>query len=343
MKRISHANQPSFRRFSHVSLLAVFALATGSACKSQDTATPTPEPSASASAVASVVPSASSEPSAVASATPPPPKITVPRNAGRAGLLLNAVVALDVREPEKVQKLDAIGKSFKEEDGTRDEAKAIHDELVSQVKAGKIDNAKLEPLYVALEKGAKEAHDKEVTALDGIYAALVPLERKVVVEDIRKKVAARESHMPKEQADAGAPRGPNVVDRMTKNLGLDEAQQKKAAAIVPTDERKKMLADHEEDKKQLEALLSAFEKDGFDAKKVPGRDPKKARVLFQEQAKVFAQLVPILKPEQREKLAAGMQNAKGLGGHGGPGPGGLPHHPMKPGPHGARGWGDGEP
>jgi Spy/CpxP family protein refolding chaperone len=271
----------------------------------------------------------------------------IPRNAGRAGLLLSAASNLELKDPEKTQKLDAIAKSFADDEGKQNEAKAIHDELVAQVKAGKIDTAKLEPLYVALEKAAKAHHEKEVVALDGIYAALGPLERKTMTDSLRKKLAAREAIAQSHKAatDGGAPKGPSLVDRMTKNLGLDEAQQKKAEAIVPSDELKKMEADREEEKKHLEALLVAFEKDGFDAKKVPTRDPKKVRAPFLEQAKVFEKLVPILKPEQREKLASGMEHARGGGGPMGPGGpgGGLGRRSMHPGQNGAHGWGDHEP
>jgi len=338
----THARLPALL----FSVLATSALVGGAGCKSQD-ATPTPAPSASVAANVEAAapwadPSVASAPSVV-----PPAKHIIPRNAGRAGLLLSAASNLELKDPEKTQKLDAIAKSFADDEGKQNEAKAIHDELVAQVKAGKIDTAKLEPLYVALEKAARAHHEKEVVALDGIYAALGPLERKTMTDSLRKKLAAREAIAQSHKAanDAGAPKGPSLVDRMTKNLGLDEAQQKKAEAIVPSDELKKMEADREEEKKHLEALLVAFEKDGFDAKKVPTRDPKKVRAPFLEQAKVFEKLVPILKPEQREKLASGMEHARGGGGPMGPGGpgGGLGRRSMHPGQNGAHGWGDHEP
>lgn len=323
------------------SLLATCFIVGALGCKSQDAA-PAPAASASASSsVTSAIPSASAaDPTAAADAgAPEPPKLMIPRNAGRAGLMLGAAASLELRDAEKTQKLDTIAKSFKETDGPKDEAKAIHDELVAQVKAGKIDTAKLEPLYVALEKAAKEQREKEVTALDGIYAALGPLERKAMTDHLRKRLASREAHMPKDLADAGSPKEETkrVAERMAKNLGLDEAQQKKVEALLPTDEMKKLEADREEDKKHLEALLVAFEKDGFEAKKLPSKDPKKVRQPFQDQVKLFSQLIPILNPEQREKLAGTMTNARG-----GRFPGGS-RHPMKPGPHGPKGWSDGEP
>ena len=308
------------------------------ACKGQES-TPTPAPSASAIAsdpVEAAAPSASESASAAASAEPP--KRPIPRNAGQAGLLLGAARALDLRDPEKTKKLDDIAASFTETDGTKDEGKAVQEELAAQVKAGKIDNTKLEPLYVALEKSAKESHDKQVTALDGIYAALGPLERKTMVENLRKKIGGAAAHEPKGH-DAGAPpdERKRIVEAMTKSLGLDEAQAKKLEPLVPTGERKKMEDMRDEEKKHLEVLFTGFEKDGFQAKSVPFRDPKKLRAPFQDQVRFYTALIPILKPEQRDKLS---QNMLRRGPHGG---GGRPGHPMKPGAHGPHGWGDGEP
>jgi hypothetical protein len=67
-------------------------------------------------------------------------------------------------------------------------------------------------------------------------------------------------------------------------------------------------------KKKMEALLTAFEKDGFDAKKVDPFDAKKARAPMEIEMKLLGQLVPILKPEQRDKLAAKVE--KGPSPHG---------------------------
>ena len=141
-------------------------------------------------------------------------------------MILQAINGLELRDPEKNQKLDAIAKSFTEADGTRDEGRKIHDELSAQVKAGKIETAKLDPLYAELEKAAKEAHDKEVVALDGIYAALGPIERAAVANQLQQKLTSREAHLAKARPDAGSPADEKkqIAERMAKNLGLDEAQ-----------------------------------------------------------------------------------------------------------------------
>ena len=65
--------------------------------------------------------------------------------------------------------------------------------------------------------------------------------------------------------------------------------------------------------------LAAFEKDGFDAKKLdlsmaPG---KKAHDMIDQHVQFFSGLLGIVKPEQRDKLAATMERP-GAGGFGKP-------------------------
>ncbi len=92
-----------------------------------------------------------------------------------------------------------------------------------------------------------------------------------------------------------------------------------------------MHAMSEEGKKRMEAVLTAFEADVFDAKKVdllgsPGKTPHEG---LEKDTKFLSQLLPILTPEQREKLAAqrehsGMhRHGEGRSGRGGE-PGGGP-------------------
>ncbi len=202
-----------------------------------------------------------------------------------------------------------------EGNAARDAAKELHAELVAGIKAGKIDNAKLEPKYAALEKIASAEHDKEVAALNGLYGALDATQRKAVVASMRAKQAKRDERMAAMKGgalDAGGPDGgrPNQskmrIDRLTRGLELDADQQKKVEALAPKEDAK--LPDlHAETKKRTEALLTAFEKDGFDAKKADAFDAKKTRAAMEDETKLLAQILPILKPEQREKLATKME------------------------------------
>ena len=218
----------------------------------------------------------------------------------------------------------------------KDAAKELHTELVAGIKAGKIENAKLEPKYVALEKIASAEHDKEIAALNGLYGALDAPQRKAVVASMRAKQAKRDERlaaMKGASPDGGGPDGgrPNQskvrIDRLTRGLELDAEQQKKVDALAPREDAK--VPDLQADmKKRTETLLTAFEKDGFDAKKADAFDAKKTRASMEDETKLLAQILPILKPEQREKLATKMERGPtgpsphlpkrgGMGGMGG--------------------------
>lgn len=216
------------------------------------------------------------------------------------------------------------------DNAAKDAAKELHTELLAGIKAGKIENAKLEPRYAAIEKIASAEHDKEIAALNGLYAALDATQRKAVVASVRAKQAKRDERLFKMKGgmlDGGGPDGgrPNMgkvrIDRLTRGLELDADQQKKVDALVPKDDAK--TADmHADMKKRTETLLTAFEKDGFDAKKADAFDAKKGRAALEQETKLLTQILPILKPEQREKLATAMER----------GPGGLsPHLPKRGG------------
>lgn len=253
---------------------------------------------------------------------------------GPSSMLFTAAKGLELKDDQK-SKVEAAEKTARTgaDDATRDAMKAsskeLHADLVAGIKAGKIDAAKLEPRYAAIDKAAQVSHEKDVEALTALHGALDATQRKTVVADVRAKMAARENKMERRDGGPGGPdggRGPGAkrsFDRLTRGLELDAEQQKKVDAIVAKDDGKGGRPDPIEMKKRIDTLLAAFEKDTFDAKKVEAFDSKKARGPMDHEAKVLAQLVPILKPEQREKLAAKMEkgpNPHGRrGGHGGGG------------------------
>ncbi len=225
------------------------------------------------------------------------------------------------------------------DNAAKEAAKELHTELIAGIKAGKIESAKLEPKYVALEKIATAEHDKEVAALNGLYAALDATQRKAVVTSVRAKQAKRDERLLRMKggmldaggADTGRSNmGKMRIDRLTRGLELDAEQQKKVDAVVPPSGRDDAkTADLQADmKKRTETLLTAFEEDGFDAKKADSFDVKKSRAALEDETKLLTQILPILKPEQREKLAAKMER-----GPTGPSPhlpkrGGMGHRPL---------------
>src|SRR5690606_35611940 len=87
-----------------------------------------------------------------------------------------------------------------------------------------------------------------------------------------------------ERADGGADGGPprmhefsaqKRIERLTRDLDPDAEQEKKVEALAKDDPKAppmSMEAARAEAKKHGEALLAAFEKDGFDAKKLDAPD-----------------------------------------------------------------------
>jgi len=274
-----------------------------------------------ASATASV--SASASASTVASAAPSASAAPKHKRArfGLAGMYFHAAKKLtDLDETQKT-KLADIEKGF-EDPAPPTEMKAYHDELVAQVKAGKIETAKLDPLKAAAEKAMIAHRDKELEALNGLHALLKGPQRTALVAALKAKEGKGPMMGPK-----GGPGGKmghdpkEKVAHMTKELGLDDAQAKKVEAILPKDDPK--AHDPEAWKKKMEAVNAAFEKDGFDAKKQELFTGKGPGMHGGMDSAFLDKLLPILKPEQREKLAANM--AMGPGGKHHKGPGG--HHP----------------
>jgi Spy/CpxP family protein refolding chaperone len=229
---------------------------------------------------------------------------------GLTGNIFRAAQELELKDAQKAT-VEKLGEPIHAEAAPVAEMKEYHVALLAQVRAGKIELAKLEPLQAALEKAQQARKDKEAEALNGLHAALEPAQRKALVASVRAK-----------QSEHGGPRGepPSPADRLahlTKDVDLDAAQQKKVEPLLAKDAAP---PSREEMKKHTEAVLTAFEGEGFDAKKVEPAAAPAGKGMAAQHAQFLAALVPLLKPEQREKLAASLEKQRG-GEHGG-GPGG---------------------
>ena len=314
--RMIHSRLRGFAIFAFAPLVLA---ATVTGCDDKPKVDPTAD-----SASAPAAPDAATT-AMIADAAPEAAAAEAPKRGGirGAGGTLFAAARAQTFPADLVKKIDdaeAIG-SGPPDPGMRDALKDMHGEIVSEIKAGKIENAKLEPKYVAIEKFSQAEHDKDGDALNALHAALDPAQRKTVADAARAQLAKRDEHMGK-AADAGPPPGADAgakpsmmkrnMDRLVRGIDLDADQQKKVDAATPKDDPKAF--DPAEMKKKSEALYAAFEKDPFDAKKIDAFDQKKTRAGLEGETKLLALLVPILKPEQREKLAAKME--KGQSPHG---------------------------
>lgn len=275
---------------------------------------------------------------------------------GPSAMLFRAAHQQTLTEAQQT-KLEEASKSLKGDDASpRDEMKNLHQVMVDGVKAGKIDTAKFDAARAEVEKAMAARRDKEAEALNTLHATLDPAQRKAVVAAARDKIARRDQKMGKWKdkmgpgdgpegpgAGAGAGKGPGkgfagamMVERMTADLGLDDAQKKKVEALVAK-QPAKTPPDREAMKKQMDELLTAFEGDTFDAKKLDAfSKPAEMKPMGHMDPAFVTQLLAILKPEQREKLAAKLEKGPppGFGGKMGGKMGGPMHPPghMGPGP-----------
>ncbi|HEY8086949.1 MAG TPA: hypothetical protein VIF09_03870 [Polyangiaceae bacterium] len=257
-------------------------------------------PVASASAAASVTPAASGSASAPAS---------MRHHVGIAGVLMNGAYEFSLTDAQKAT-LDKLEDALYADDASSPwtAAKSFQADLVAGMRAGKLDNAKLTADYAAIDKAVLAGQAREADALNGLHGLLDAGQRAQLTAAVRAK---REGHdrPPMGATDAGADEWTKRrLDRLTSELGLDAGQQKSVAAILAKDPMTPatMQAKRDAMQKKVDTMLTEFEKDPFDAKKLdlvfpPGKTPHEA---MDRTVTFTAQLLPILKPEQRETLAA---------------------------------------
>ncbi|GMV19606.1 MAG: hypothetical protein AMXMBFR56_78300 [Polyangiaceae bacterium] len=257
--------------------------------------------------------------------------------AGLAGAMYAAAAELDLPADKKaaLDKLyDGLGGGGPADPEAR---KALNAAMTEGVKAGKVELAKLEPSLSELDKAAAARKDAEVKALDALHKELDAAQRKALVEGVKKRQAEREARF----KDRGKPepdkakdeeRAKRRLERLSGELGLDADQQKRVEPILAKHDmgREGGKADgaREEMQKRMDALLTAFEKDTFSAAKLDfGADAKRHREMAKKQAEYLNALLGVIKPEQRDKLAATLADRpRGPRGRGMRGP--RPDRPM---------------
>jgi Spy/CpxP family protein refolding chaperone len=246
--------------------------------------------------------------------------------------MLEAADGLELKDEQKAA-IDKLEEQMTGDRGGPNEFKEYRTALIAGIRAGKIDTAAMAPLKANLEKAMQARKDKEAERLNALYAALEPAQRKTLVAAFRAKQIEREARFDSRRGDGGAPAASasasasakppegewkkQRTERLTKDLDLDAAQQKSVDALFAKGEHPTpalMETMREERKKRMDAMLTAFEGEGFDAKKLDlwPMDAKKMGQGTDRHLQSLTQLLAILKPEQREKLASRMdQGARG--------------------------------
>jgi Spy/CpxP family protein refolding chaperone len=233
--------------------------------------------------------------------------------------------ALDLKDDQK-EKLDKIDEDLfgeaKEDEEVKNALKEFGALLIDGVKAGRVDTAKLAPHYATLDKAAKDRHEAEAKALNELHEILDAAQRKALAEGLHKRhpgqtkkppapapapKPAKPPTAPKPPAaqpdkNAAAERLKRRVARVAALLGLDEMQQKRVQPILVRFDVDPLNKTHREQvEKRMQTLITAFEKDEFDATKLDlGKGPK---ARMENRVAFITSLLAILKADQRDKLA----------------------------------------
>jgi Spy/CpxP family protein refolding chaperone len=282
--------------------------------------------------------SSASAPAPEASTAPPPSASAHnQRSRGReqggpAGTMFRAAHDLPLTDAQKAT-VDTLETQLQAGDAPTDDFKALQTDIVAGIHAGKLDNTKLQTDFAAIDAAIAAHAAKEGDALNGLYVALDPGERTSLVAAVRAKQGVRDAQFAAHaDVDAGAfDWTKRRLQQMTMQLGLDAGQQKSVGAILGKDDSMSpatMKTQRDEGKKRMEAVLTAFEGTAFDPKKVDlsGIPGKTRHEGLEKDTTFLSQLLPLLTPEQRDKLATQRERSGGRhrpeGNGGGHEPGG---------------------
>ncbi|MGO8993828.1 MAG: hypothetical protein ACLQVI_10905 [Polyangiaceae bacterium] len=281
------------------------------ACSKSNETQPTPGASASA-AESSTSPPA--PPPSAPSATAQKRGERGPGHGGVDSILFRAARDLPLSDDLKA-KVEALeGQLHDRDTNPRDAMKTFSRDLAAQVRTGKLDVAQLQPDEAGFDTAMKDMLDKQAKALAGLHDALDAGQRKALADAVHAKAAAREAEA--KARDAGATDWvARRLERMTSDLGLDDGQQKQVAALLA--KQPSATAMRDDMKMQVEVVLTAFQGDTFDASKALQVMLKGPHEALDRQIAFTGKLLPLLHPDQREKLAASTTRPPGRGGSGG--------------------------
>jgi Spy/CpxP family protein refolding chaperone len=277
------------------------------ACKSHsESSSPASAPASETAPVASS--SAPDAPDAKAPELRPRP----PRHGGITGLVFRAARESSLTVEQKNGALD-ISQTLHDAEPALTPVKDYQNDLATAIRAGQVAPAKFAADYAAIDKVVLAREDKQADALNSLHTLLDAAARHTLVTAARGRLVPMFRPRP-EFTEAGAadaadtPWVKHRVARLGGDLGLDDAQKAKVVPVLArTSLPPRVLETRKETMhKHADALLTAFEQDDFDAKKVDlsaTGTHSPAHESLEHEASLISQLLPILTPEQREKLA----------------------------------------
>jgi Spy/CpxP family protein refolding chaperone len=259
-------------------------------------------------------PAASGETSTEPKTMRPPSQASIHRM-DAASALLSAAEQLSLGEPRRStvrtleENVEASGRAI------ASAFQMLHADLAAAVRTGNIDPAKVQADETVLANAVQTHTVQEVDALNGLHAILNPSERETAVAEVRSGQSGRAE----EQAGGQPGKSREArLDRLTRELGLDHDQRQRVSALLSAspasgpDYRAAL-------ERRFDDVLNGFSSDHFDARTtIQASAPSPAEMIrqrVQQETAFLSQLIPILRPDQREKLATNLEQSDRMSGH----------------------------
>ncbi len=239
--------------------------------------------------------------------------------------LFDRAAALDLRADQKTALASIRTRLETETAPTRAAHQALNAELASQVRAGKIDEARLQPLQAKVEAAHEAERGAHQAAMKDLHDLLDSTQRDSLMTAMASE---RADHAKGEAEDGRGHRGrPGMRPfHMLKGLNLTDAQKTAIHAALPARPERTEAAKEERAEKRtemrgemqarMEKMAAAFRSDSFDpAEMAPpaGRGERFGKPMEGHMTQFLSAAVPVLDQSQREQLAQKLES-KGVRG-----------------------------
>ncbi|HLK37995.1 MAG TPA: hypothetical protein VKU41_14640 [Polyangiaceae bacterium] len=239
-----------------------------------------------------------------------PPSAPAPRNAHRngfVGMMFHAAHDLTLAADERVE-IDGIEAPLAGADAkVRAEHARFEADLAAGIRSGQVDPNRTRADFASIDWANQSRQDRQADALDQLHALLGADHRLELVTAVRARRAAHALRPPDQAPEDAAEWTRRRLERLTAELGLDDVQRKKVEALLrkgdlPTPAQVQASKDGTDGR--AAALLTAFAADLFDARSLDlGAGDASTRGFAEREVRFLSELLPTLRPEQREKLA----------------------------------------
>jgi hypothetical protein len=181
--------------------------------------------------------------------------------------------------------------------------RVMREHLAAQVRVGVIDPAQVQADENVATRALAAHQSQAVFALNSLHALLVPEQRVWVAAVVRAEQPGLTEAQPRPGLEEGMT---DRLDRLTRELTLDPGQQQQVAALLSA-EAPAGPAHHFDARRRFDAALSAFPTVTFDARTVAPKTESLGTMVhehLQRRLDFLTNLIPILRPDQRDRLAS---------------------------------------